>query len=245
MNETINSKAFWLIPFFAFLLGTLSSCTSIKQSSKYGFTEGYYRSRLFHKKRKKIYVVPGDDSIKVYSAKSLQKSFIDTTKLLKIAFPANNKPREFTSYNFQRKTMDLDVLSVLFKYRPAVSNFPRQLNATFNGALYLGYRTDLYRLHYKQTPLQVYKRDITHYGFSFGAFAGFGTARIDEYVTNNAISIQYDGVVNLAGIAAIIAVDKVSFGLNLGVDHLLDKHRKYWVNEGKPWLGLSVGLNLN
>ena len=137
------------------------------------------------------------------------------------------------------------MLTIPFKFRPAVNGFPRQLNATFNGAVYLGYRSDVYHLSYKRTPLRVFKRNITHYGYSLGLFTGIGTARIDEYVTNNGINIQYDGAVNLSGINLIVGVEKVSIGLAAGVDYLLDKNRKYWVNNGKPWIGFSFGLNLN
>jgi hypothetical protein len=126
-----------------------------------------------------------------------------------------------------------------------VESFPPQFNTTFNGAVYIGYRTDAYTLRYKATPLGVFKRSITHYGYSFGLFSGFGTARIDEYVTLNALSYEYDGLVNLSGFAAIIAIDKISAGLTLGVDHLLDKNSRVWVNNAKPWLGISLGLNLN
>ncbi len=94
-------------------------------------------------------------------------------------------------------------------------------------------------------PLHDYRRGITHYGYSVGLFTGFGTARIDEYVTNNALNIEYDGLVNLTGAALIIAVDKLTAGLTFGEDHLLDRNRKLWVTNGKVWIGLSLGLNLN
>jgi len=51
--------------------------------------------------------------------------------------------------------------------------------------------------------------------------------------------------VHLAGIAFIVAVENIGVGLALGIDHLLDKNHRFWVNQQKPWLGLSFGLNLN
>ena len=222
----------------------IAGCETIKQSSKYQFTEGYYRIRL-QNRPEKVYVLNGSDSIKVYKEKDLKMSRIDSTKAITIAFPSTQKPAQFESHQFRRNTFDLDVLSVLFKYRPSVRDFPPQFNATFNGAIYIGYRIDAYKLSYTATPLHIFKRTITHYGYSFGLFTGFGTARIDEFDTNNSISIEYDGLVNLSGFAAILAVDKLSFGLTLGADHLLDKNKKVWVNNGKPWIGLSIGLNLN
>lgn len=226
-----------------FLLVT--GCSVLKNSPKYGFSEGYYKSRIFHKKLKNIYVVPGEDSIKVYTAKSLKKEIVDTTKSLKIAFPSNKKPAEFENYIFRKGSFDIDLLTIPFKYRPSASGFPRQLNASFNGAVYFGYRSDVYRLSYKQTPLRVFKRQITHYGYSVGLFTGIGTARIDPSVTNNGISYEYDGAVNLSGINLVIGAEKLSLGLAVGIDNLLDGNHKYWVNNGKAWLGISFGLNLN
>jgi hypothetical protein len=220
-----------------------ASCETIKQSSKYQFNEGYYKVRL-DGKVEKVYVLTGSDSIKVYRRKDLNSKQIDTVKAVLISFPPK-KPAGFTGHSFHRNTFDVDVLTVLFKYRPVAKGFPPQFNATFNGAVYLGYRTDAYNLSYSKTPLHLFNRVITHYGYSFGVFTGFGTARIDEYVTNNALSIEYDGLVNLSGVAVILAVDKLTFGLTLGVDHLLDRNSDVWVNNGRPWLGISIGLNLN
>ncbi|MGZ3845204.1 MAG: hypothetical protein ACXVBH_04070, partial [Flavisolibacter sp.] len=64
-NLSVKPVIRWILFFTAVLsLG----CSSIRQSPKNGFVEGYYYSRLFHKKLKKLYVVPMDDSIKIYSA---------------------------------------------------------------------------------------------------------------------------------------------------------------------------------
>ena len=239
-------KPIVFIPLILLILLFSESCEVLKHSSKYSFSEGYYKSRLEHKKLKNVYVIPADDSIKIYTAKRLRDALPDTTSSLKIAFPAQGRPSGFTHYTFRQNTFDVDVLSILLKYRPAIHGFPNQLNTSIlNGAVYLGYRTDLYRLKYKQTPFRIYKRDVTHYGFSFGVFTGIGATRMDEFVTLHRIDIQYDGFVNPSGVAAIVGVDKLSFGLLLGEDHLLDKNRKLWIYQGKPWIGLSVGLNLN
>jgi hypothetical protein len=221
----------------------MESCETLKQSSKYQFNEGYYKVRLENHVRK-IYVLTGSDSIKAYRQADLAAKVIDTTTAILIAFPSK-KPVQYQSHSFRRNTFDIDVLSILFKYRPSVKGFPPQFNATFNGAGYFGYRTDVYNLSYSNTPMHLFRRIITHYGYSFGLFTGFGSARIDEFDTNNALSIEYDGLVNLSGVAIILAADKLTFGLTLGADHLLDKNAGVWINNGKAWFGLSIGLNLN
>ncbi len=199
---------------------------------------------LLKAKEKKLYVLTGSDTIKAFRAKDIAGEKIDTSRAFLFAFPPL-KPGNFSSTSFTRNTLDFDILTILFKYRFPVNGFPPQLNASFNGALYLGYRTDVYKLTYKSTPIRYMKRSITHYGYSVGLFSGFGTARIDEYDTKGALNYEYDGLVNLTGFAIIAALDKLTAGLTIGVDHLLDKNNAVWINNGKPWIGLSLGLNLN
>ena len=221
------------------------SCRSIRQTPKTGLVEGYYYSRLFHKKMKHIYVVPMDDTIKVYSAKKLGEG-LDTTQAMKLALPEHTKPADFENYSFKKASLDLDLINILFKLRPAVKGFPPQFNNNIlNGALYMGRRMDIYRFNYRKSPLGEYNRTTTHIGYSFGVFSGFGASRIDEYVSLGALAIEYDGLVNISGIGASFAIDKFNFGLNLGVDHLLDKNHNLWIYQGKPWLGVSIGINLN
>jgi hypothetical protein len=230
----------WVVCVYVFML---SSCESLKESSKYQFVEGYYKVSV-KGKTENLYVLTGDDTIKAYRSLDISGEKIDTTHAFLFAFPPV-RPNNFSSTSFTRNTLDFDILTVLFKYRFPVNGFPPQLNASFNGALYLGYRTDVYKLSYKTTPMRYVKRSVTHYGYSIGLFSGFGTARIDEYDTEGALNYEYDGLVNLTGVAIIAALDKLTAGLTIGVDHLLDKNNSVWINNGKPWIGISLGLNLN
>ncbi len=238
-----KSKNYCLI--IAIVIASLQSCQTLKQSPKYGFNEGFYKSRIHHKKLKKVYIVPDADSIKVYTKKAIERSFVDTLQSFKIAFPANKKPEEFENYTFWKNSFDIDVITIFFKYRPSVGTIPIQFtSASFNGSFYLGYRTDLYHLKYKQTPLRVFKRNITHYGFSVGAFTGFGSANINNSVTQDSVTISYDGPINMSGIAAFLAIERFTYGITFGYDRLLDRNKKYWIYQSKPWIGLSIGLNL-
>ncbi len=221
----------------------LSACESLKESSKYQFVEGYYKVPV-KGKTEKLYVLTGSDAIKAFRKAGVISRKIDTAHAFLFAFPSQ-RPNDFKGYLFKRNTFDFDVLTILFKYRFPVKGLPPQLNASFNGAIYLGYRTDVYKLSYKSTPLHYLKRSITHYGYSLGFFSGLGTARIDEYVTQPSLTYQYDGLVNLSGFAIIMALDKLTAGVTLGVDHLLDKNNTVWINNAKPWIGISLGLNLN
>ncbi|NCI52028.1 hypothetical protein GWC95_19040 [Sediminibacterium roseum] len=220
------------------------SCQSIKKSSKFGLTEGYYTAKRKGGDAVPVYLFPDEDSIKVYRKQSPHFNATDSTGSLFIAFPGVVRAVKPQDYFLKQGTFDIDILSILFKYRPAISGFPNQLNTSIlNGALFLGYRTDLYKINYNETPFGAYRRSVTHYGFSFGVFTGLGASRIDP--SQGALSIEYDGLVNPSGLAAILAVDKFTFGLTYGVDHLIDKNHRFWIYQGKPWIGLGVGLNLN
>ena len=63
--------------------------------------------------------------------------------------------------------------------------------------------------------------------------------------TSNAILTEYDGIVLQKGIAGIVAMNKLTLGLSLGFDNLIDNNRTVWVYNNKPWFGLMLGLNLN
>jgi hypothetical protein len=113
----------------------------LQQSSKYQFTDGYYQ--LHKGKRKvKVYVHTGTDTIKEYSMDLLKQPVIDTNKIVSFVYP-DKKPDQFRDASFSKGTLDIDVLTVLFKYRSPAKGFPPQFNATFNGAVVLGYRTDI------------------------------------------------------------------------------------------------------
>ncbi len=221
-----------------------SSCGINSHSSKYSFSDGYYISKLDGKKYKKYYVVTGSDSIKVYPA-SISKQLADTVRSITFLFPPHIQPKDFKNKTFSTQNFDLDLITVIFKYRPPVPDYPAQLNTNFNGAFYVGYRKDSYILSYNNTPLRVANRQITHHGYSFGGFAGFGAARIDEFVTLDRIDYEYDGVVFTTGVASELALNKINFVMLSGVDFLTDKNSKVWVNNKKIWFGLGIGLNLN
>jgi len=151
----------------------LYGCGVTRSSSKYNFFDGYYYSKLNGNRSKKYYVASSGDSIKVYPA-DIAKQNADTIKSITVLFPPNKKPLNFQQYKFRALGLDLTVISIVVKYRPAVKNFPAQLNNTLNGAIYAGYRTDNYFLKYENTPLHVANRKITHHGYSIGGFAGLG-----------------------------------------------------------------------
>jgi hypothetical protein len=228
----------WLVLF--------TGCAAISESSKYQFVDGIYKAKIFNNKKTEVYVGVNEDSIAVFKLANSKKPYqIDTLQSVPVSFPAIQDDSLINPNNFTQRSFDLDILTIPFKYRPSRASLPHQLNTTFNGALYMGYRRDVYRLTYQRAPIHAYKRKITHYGASLGLFSGIGNTAMNPWVTNDQITSEYDGIVWLKGIAGIIGINNVTFGLAVGVDHLLDQNRKVWIYQGKPWAGLVLGLNLN
>jgi hypothetical protein len=229
----------------AIFLGLLifSGCGVIRDTPKYSFADGYYRSRVFEKKLSRVYVDNNEDSVIVYKVKG--KADFDEVSGQKLAYPQLKSGTAVPANSFRQASFDLDFLTIPFKYRPETDSMPQQFNTTLNGVLYLGYRNDIFRIRYKKTPIKTFTRRTTHYGFSVGLFTGVGGTAMNPWVTNYKIGSEYDGVVWNKGAAAIIGIDNFSIGLTAGFDNLLDKNKQHWIYEGKPWFGLAFGLNLN
>lgn len=218
---------------FLFLSVVITGCSLIKSSQGTTLDEGVYHSKQLGT----VYVQQVQDSIQVIPNKETG-----------VAAPVSvfaTEAGDSLNCLLKKTTLDVDLLTVLLKYRPRQDGFPQQLNTNFNGAVYVGYRTDMYRLSYRRTPLSKYRRRVNHYAFSFGAFGGIGATAMNTWVTRGNINAEYDGVVIPKGIAAIVGINNLTVGLSAGTDNLTDANRRYWIYENKLWYGLTVGLNLN
>lgn len=219
------------------------SCSAIKETSNHQMETGIYK--VSNLKNKRYYAVVEDDKITLHPVVKTKEGWLankDTTSTIHLLTvnPVNKQSITFTTRSF-----DLDVLTILFKYRPYISGFPNQLNTNFNGAGYLGYRSDLYILSYDKDPLNSSQRRMSQFGYSIGFFGGLGATTMNPFVTNNSDMLEYDGVVITKGIAGLVGVGNLTFGIAIGLDHLMDKNNKVWIYQAKPWIGFTVGLNLN
>lgn len=218
-----------------------SGCSAVKETSKYQLQTGIYKVNTYGNRT--FYASVKEDRIDLHPVVKLSDGFVADSQITSsIAFNelSTQHPITFTAGSF-----DLDVVTILFKYRPSTSNFPNQLNTNFNGVGYIGYRSDLYRLSSEKTALNTLQKNISHFGYSLGIFGGLGATFMSPYVTNNSIATEYDGVLITKGIAGLIGIGNLTFGAAIGFDHLLDKNHKQWIYQAKPWIGFTVGLNLN
>lgn len=222
----------------------LTSCSIFRKSAKTDFVDGYYLQKTTEAKTK-VYVDLVEEDIRVFpTTQSTQGIKIDTSSFCTVYKPALNTHFTIEPY-FTKHSFDIDFLTIPLKYRPAKGDVPVQLNANLNGAAYFGYRTDTYHLDYVPNPFGVSQREVDHIGFSCGVFFGVGNSFISPTTTNNNINQEYDGLVWSKGIAGIFALNKVTLGVALGFDKLVDSNKDVWLYQNKPWLGIAFGLNLN
>jgi hypothetical protein len=233
------SQAFLLLLF-------LSSCSVIRQNPKYTFSDGTYISNAFGKDAQKVYVDYEEEEIHVYPLQKATSGYtVDTTAQQPVVFSETGNNQEDASFSFRQNSFDIDFLTIPFKYRFRLSDMPRQFTSSLSGGLYLGYRTDIYLLHYAANLLGKSSRHITHTGFSFGGFTGIGGTAMNPWVTGDQLQIEYEGIIWSKGVAGIVGLNHFTVGLALGWDHLLDRNRRDWIYQQKPWLGFVFGLNLN
>ncbi len=216
------------ITFYAFFcLWLISSCATIKNNAKYELSDGKYKHN-----KKKIYVDNEEEVIKIKTE----------TEILQFPY---NSDKNIPTFTLTKPSLDLDIFTTILKVRPATEFVPAQLNTNFNGNIYIGFRNDKYKIKYEDSYFGNFHRQITHIGYSYGIFAGLGNTFISPTNTNNVFPGEYDGIVSQKGISGILAVDKISVGLNVGFDNLLDYNKHIWIYEGKLWVGLVFGVSLN
>ena len=235
----MKQSLFYLI----LILLIVPGCSTINETSKHQMETGIYNVTNYNNRR--FYVNVKEESLLLHPLTKTKAGWMADTATTSVINLSANNPKDRQQIRFANQSFDLDVMSILLKYRPYTAGFPNQLNTNFNAAEFVGYRTDLYILSYDKNPLNTYIRRINHFAFSIDGFVGLGVTQMNPFVTNNYIPSEYDGIVITKGIAGLIGVGEFTFGAALGFDHLMDKNRKAWIYQGKPWLGFTVGFNIN
>jgi hypothetical protein len=209
---------------FSFFLFVCSSCSLLQQSLSNELSNGYYWYHEPGKDVRQVYVTVDGDSIAWYE--NGNRSFV--------------RDQHF----FSKPSFDLDILTVPFKYRGSSYGFPRQLDNSFNGNFYLGYRRDLFRIKRSTTPVGT-ERKIVHHGFTVGAFGGFGSSQVTPWTTNYQTTDEYNGFILTKGVAFMTSLNSLTVGVGVGWDTLTDRDKEIWIYQNKPWYGVTIGLSIN
>jgi hypothetical protein len=222
-------------------IGFLSSCSTLERASLHGLNDGYYQLKSDSSEKQAVYLEVSENNITVYPTTNKQPQSKPT-----LTIPletSDNIP--FQRITFQKQALDIDISTILFKYRPTIGGLPAQLTTDLNLAMYAGWRFDYYPVEHRKDPLNRSYTNIRNRGFDFGFFAGPGTTLISPFTTRNQRSDEYNGMVVQAGFAGFIESNIASFGLAVGYDYLLSADRELWIYQNKPWVGLVVGVALN
>lgn len=206
------AKGFLNLLFFPLLAISFSSCSLLNGTSKSELSDGIYQFKTGDSKARKIYLQVAEDSLVIFPLEQGKPSSADTARPLVLEEKEERKKGQRDYQVFRQPSFDVDVLTILFKYRPSQEGGPRQLNTDFNAAFYLGYRADSYTLTYNHTPINTYSRNINHIGWSAGIFSGLGSTMVAPWFTNDQVQIEYDGLVFINGVAANIAYNELTFG---------------------------------
>ncbi|MCX8020164.1 MAG: hypothetical protein N2747_06690 [Chitinophagaceae bacterium] len=230
------------MPFWFLIIFFLPGCAVLPKKARHELQDGYYQ-KLFSEK-KWVYIQFAEDTILVYPANG-RKQPLHQNKNGILQFPDIVNDQSAGVLRLRQPSLDLDFLTIPLKFRGRTANVPPQLNANLNGALYVGYRNDFFKVDYSPTPLHTAKRQINHFGFSTGIFTGIGNTFISPTNTDFRIDQEYDGIVWSKGVAGIIAFGNFTAGVTFGLDHLLDRNKNIWIYQKRVWFGLGFGLNIN
>jgi hypothetical protein len=218
-----------------------NGCTVFERSSMHGFESGFYHFKSDSGKVQKIYLDIEDDSITAYPTtnKTIDKTPVFGISLLP-AETLGDHPEKFG-----KRSIDIDITTILFKYRPGKNGLPAQLTTDFNAAMFVGWRHDNYLLESMENPLRHDHYEAVNRGFDVGVFAGPGTTPISPFSTKEMVLNEYSGMIIQYGIAGFVESSVASFGIAAGFDYLLSPDRKVWIYNKKPWIGFVVGIALN
>ncbi len=206
----------------------------------HGFNSDYYKM-ADGKKGLKVYADITDEQIDVYRAAEKM-----TAKDLLLSIPMKQADSVLMPrLKFSKHSLDIDLTTIPLKYRPPVSGLPAHLNPDLNIAVYAGWRHDTYKLIRRTDPLGRRYKQIKSFGFDFGGFVGLGGTAVNPFSTNNRTNNDYIGMIVQTGLAGFVEASFMSFGVAVGIDNLVNRDRKIWVYNNRPWVGFIVGIALN
>jgi hypothetical protein len=224
---------------FIILLLSFFSCAPIETIASHDFASGFYKLKTKdQEKPQKVYADLQKDTINVYGINNTGGHKSPGSEPLKII--ALNETGLGTK--FVRTSVDADLSTILTKLRLSQERVPTQLNANLNAALYVGIRRDLFILKSHKDFMSRSDSFIRQIGFDAGLFAGLGITQVTPTTTDFHTLQEYDGVVFQKGLAVFFTFEKMSVGLCLGFDNLMDGNSNIWVYNQKPYIGLVLGI---
>lgn len=231
----------FLMLVFVFLLAC--SCAPLDEFYSHEFSSGYFKLKRADANSENVYLKETDDSLTVYPVTRTGSSRKVNLSLPRSEHITSISPGSyFHNSTFVKTSADIDLSSVVLKFRPAAADVPPQLNANVNGVIYTGFRKDFFKIKTISSVFDEENSFVRQTGFDAGFFAGIGISPINPTVTDNATAFEYDGIVFQKGFSVFVTYEHISVGLAVGFDNLLDHNKTIWIYNNKPWLGLMLGI---
>ena len=234
----------WRYPAYVIFGILLTGCGAVQKATNHGLNDGYYRLTLPDGEKEKVYVAVSEDTLVSYTV-TKNNQITDSVKPKVFYITAVPEHPVTSDLVLVKSDWDFDITTVFFKYRFPSETLPGQLNANLNLAGYVGYKKEYFHFRDSKTPDSRHKSHLQHFAVDAGFFTGFGATPINPSTTNNYLQKEYDGFIWQYGVAAFGKWNIFTLGVGLGFDSLLDKNRQYWIYQGKPWIGLMIGLTLS
>lgn len=223
------------------VLCLFGSCQVLERASIHGLNSGFYSLDTGGNAESKVYAEVGNEQMDLYPSNNGLLSKIPMLKVNLQAGDTNN----LRKWTLKKKGLDIDITTMLMKYRAPAFGLPAQLNTDLNLALYAGWRRDRFILTNTKNALGKNELKISNRGYDIGVFAGPGATLISPFTTRNLRTDEYNGLILQAGVAGFVESNVASFGLAMGWDYLLSPDRSIWIYNRRPWLGFVVGIALN
>lgn len=257
--------------FYLLLLLLATSCASIRQRNDttalnqvfqiprnqkmYAYTKsGGVKTKILTKRVKAALYERGDTLYAELLAETLppsdgNPSTIDKSDSLATFFlhynPTLNKIEEKSPwFRYQTTALDIDLFTLPFKYRFKRADQPAQLDDKLNVGIYVGGRYDLGR--YRTVYFRHNQRsEISAFSVGLGGFLCFAPATVTSFSTLGRVQDDYQALGLNYGINTTFSFSNFSAGFAVGIETITDRNRTLWIYQNRPWLGITVGLNLN
>ena len=148
-------------------------------------------------------------------------------------------------FTYRTTAFDMDLTTMPLRYRFATGGLPGQLNDyNLNINLHVGFRTDIgrYRTTYFRRSQQ---SDIKSYSIGLGGIIGLSPTSVNSFNTNGRVADDYQALGISYGLSTTFSFSTFSAGLAVGYEKLADRNNAIWIYDNKPWVGLTLGVNLN
>ena len=227
----------WFLPFLL-----LTGCAPFDKIYSHDFSSGNFKLKTPGELPENVYLTLKDDSVVVFRLSGKRTGTIDKSSCNGININSVIPGSFLYNSTLVKTSVDLDLSTVLLKFRPTRGDVPAQLNTHVNGLIYAGFRKDFFKIQTHSNELNETNSFVRHIGFDIGLFAGIGITPVNPTVTMNMTIQEYDGIIFQKGISVFATYENMSVGLAFGFDNLIDKNKIIWIYNQKPWIGIALGI---